>query len=99
MGDRFAPAGDFHEVLSEEGATPVIPWTGEIQGVEEWLGDSYTTFAYSTGNIEDFNLPPHVPRRGSRFTAKAAQGPTAAEPGAREEEEAKEPVGATDGTT
>jgi hypothetical protein len=96
MGDRFAPAGDFHEVLPEEGATPVVPWTGEIQGVEEWLGDSYTTFAYSTGNIEDFKLPPNVPRRGSRFAAKAVQGAASAESGARNED-ANQAAGATDG--
>ena len=99
MGNRFAPAGNFHEVLPEEGATPVIPWTGEIQGVEEWLGDSYTTFAYSTGNIEDYEIPANVPRRGSRFAAaRAAQGPATADSGARnEEEEANQAAGATDG--
>jgi len=91
MGDRFAPAGDFHEVLPEAGATPVIPWTGEIQGVEEWLGDSYTTFAYSTGNIEDYELPANVPRRGSRFSAHTTQGP------APHNEKAKESTGVTDG--
>ncbi len=107
MGDRFAPAGDFHEVLSGEGATPVIPWTGEIQGVEEWLGDSYTTFAYSTGNIEDYELPPNVPRRGSRFSAMGSTGvpaqlgpqvPAATSPGALDsEEEANQAAGATNG--
>lgn len=91
MGDRFAPAGDFHEVLPEAGAAPVIPWTGEIQGVEEWLGDSYTTFAYSTGNIEDYELPANVPRRGSRFSAHTTQGP------APHNEEPKESTGAKDG--
>lgn len=96
MGDRFAPAGDFHEVLPEEGGTPIVPWTGEIQGVEEWLGDSYTTFAYSTGNIEDYEIPPNVPRRGSRFAVKTAQGPAATDSGAPNEE-AKESAGATDG--
>ena len=81
MGDRFAPAGDFHEVLAEGGATPVIPWTGQIEGVEEWLGDSYTTFAYSTGNIGDYEPPDDVPRRGSRFSAVGSAG-VPAQPGA-----------------
>jgi LysM repeat protein len=74
LGERFAPVSGFHEVLVDERAEPVIPWTGEVQGVQEWLGASYTTYTYSTENIEHYDIPEGAPRRASRFaTAKPAE--------------------------
>jgi LysM repeat protein len=57
QGDHFAPTGGFHEVLAEEDAQPVIPWTGEVQGAQQWLERSYTTYTLSAENtIEDYTF-------------------------------------------